>query len=114
MVPPFRRHKCATKKIVDTGNFLRMIGTAAHNNTEATMDEAQLERDAEQIYLGYSRKELFPEFLEHYSGAIKGDNPLLSAVQQRDYEAVGGLLCAAFEEYLSECAEYDAKRIQGW
>jgi hypothetical protein len=78
------------------------------------MNEAQLERDAEQIYLGYSRRELFPEFLEYFSGEVKSDNPILSAVQQRDYEAVGGLLCAAFERYLSECAEYDAKRVQGW
>lgn len=78
------------------------------------MDELQLERDAEQIYKGYKRDELFREFLEWYSGEINAQSPVCVAVKQRDYEAVGGLLCEAFELYLSDCAEYDAQRIQEW
>jgi len=78
------------------------------------MDYLQLERDAEQIFKGYKRDELFNEFLEWYSGEINAQSPVCVAVKQRDYEAVGGLLCEAFELYLSECAEYDAERIQGW
>jgi hypothetical protein len=72
-----------------------------------------VEIDAERIYLAYDRKELFPEFLEYFSGEIKSDNPIISALGQRDYEALGGLLVAAFEDYLSECAEYDARRALG-
>jgi hypothetical protein len=76
------------------------------------MDYAKFERDAEQIYKGYNRAELFAEFLEWYSGKLEAESSICSAVKQCDYEAVGGLLCAAFEDYLSECADYDARRIQ--
>lgn len=78
------------------------------------MDYAQLERDAERIFVQYNRKELFPEFLSVFGEEIEQDNPICNAVAQRDFEAIGGLLYKAFEEYLSECAEYEAQRIQGW
>lgn len=78
------------------------------------MDELKWEVDAEKIYKGYKRDELFKEFLEWYSGEINAQSPVCVSVKQRDYEAVGGLLCEAFELYLSECADYDARRIQEW
>lgn len=74
------------------------------------MNEAQLEREADRIYEKYDRAELFPEFLEIFSGEIDDKSPVCIAVKQRDFEALGGLLVAAFEEHLSECAEYDARR----
>ena len=77
------------------------------------LHNAQWEKDAERIYNSYDRKVLFPDFLTWYGEEIKNDNPILSAVKQRDGEAVGGLLLEAFEVYLSELAEYDADRLQG-
>lgn len=79
---------------------------------EQGLHEAQMEIDAERIYNSYDRKELFPEFLIIYGEEIKDDNPILSAVKQRDFEAVGGLLLAAFEAHLSELADYDAQLSQ--
>jgi len=81
--------------------------------TSAALRDAQWERNAERIYKSYNRKELFPEFLITYGEEIKDDNPILAAVAQRDYEAIGGLLLEAFEVHLSKLAEYDADRLQG-
>lgn len=81
---------------------------------EAPYDEqAKRAAEAERIYNSYSRKELFPEFLIIFGEDLKDDNAILNAVQQRDFEAIGGLLLAAFEAHLSELAEYDAE-IQNW
>lgn len=78
---------------------------------EQGLREAQMEIDAERIYNSYDRKVLFPEFLTWYGEDIKDDNPILAAVKQRDFEAIGGLLFAAFEQYLSELADYEAERL---
>jgi hypothetical protein len=78
------------------------------------MDEARWERDAEKIYCNYDRKKMFAEFLENLSGEVNEASPLTVAVQQRDFEAAGGLLVEAFDVYLSECADYDARRVQDW
>lgn len=76
-------------------------------------EQAKREADAERIYESYDRKELFPEFLIIFGEELKDDNAILNAVQQRDFEAVGGLLLAAFEAHLSELADYDAE-VQNW
>lgn len=76
-------------------------------------EQAKREAEAERIYAGYSRKDLFPEFLIIFGEELKDDNAILNAVQQRDFEAVGGLLLAAFEAHLSDLADYDAE-VQNW
>lgn len=76
------------------------------------MDELQVERDAENIFLAYKRDEMFPEFLETYSRDVS--EQILTAVKQRDFEAIGGLLYKELELFLSDLAEYEARRIQGW
>lgn len=81
---------------------------------EQAFRDAKWEKDAERFYKSYDRKELFPEFLISYGEVIKDDNPILSAVKQRDFEAVGGLLLEAFEQHLSELADYEADKLQGW
>jgi len=70
--------------------------------------DAVIEAEAERLYNSYNRKELFPEFLITYGEEIQHDNPILNAVKQRDFETVGGLLLAAFEQHLSELADYEA------
>jgi len=79
---------------------------------EKAFRDAEWEKDAERLYKNYDRKALFPEFLAIYGEEIKDDNAILSAVKQRDFEAVGGLLLEAFEQYLSELADYEADRLQ--
>lgn len=71
-----------------------------------------LEVEAQKIYVSYDRKALSAEFLEIFGEKVKNDDPICAAIAQRDCEAIGGLLLEAFDRYLAECAEYDARRIQ--
>lgn len=81
---------------------------------EQGLRDAKIEVEAERIFAAYDRKEMFADFLVTLGEEIKDDNPILAAVKQRDYEAIGGLLMAAFEEHLSELADADAERLSGW
>ena len=68
-----------------------------------------VENRAYEIMDGYDRAKEWPGFLAWYAEE-EDDEGCINAVKQRDFEAIGGILYAAFDGYLWECALAQARR----
>lgn len=73
------------------------------------LDEDRFVEKAERILASMNKAAEWPEFLEWYVQEGE-DEGVINAVKQRDFEAIGGLLYAAFEDYLWEAACDAARR----
>lgn len=75
---------------------------------EQAMEQAKLDKLTEDIFNGYDKKALLPDYIQDFPNReIEG---MFKLLQDAEYEKVGLLMWNDYIDWLWECAEIEAER----